>query len=119
MYRAHRISGHPMSAMRISALAGVRAPVTHVASAEVPMTHRANATYDGTITMLNAAARPSGLNVVNALSSSQKTTTGRAARPQTIVSTTRIETTVTASRQTTAAFHRVCDTDAFVIAPIL
>ena len=28
MYRAQRISGHPMSAMRISALAGVRAPVT-------------------------------------------------------------------------------------------
>ena len=72
--------------------------MTQVASADVPIRHSANATYDGTMSTLNTAARPTGLSVIQAVSSIQNRTTGSTARPHTIASTTTIETTVNASR---------------------
>src|SRR3970282_309673 len=106
MYRAQRISGHPISAIRISAFGGVRAPVTRVASAETIIRHSANAMYDGTSSRLNTSARTTGSGVVHVVSSIHARTTGEAARPQTTAWTVRIDASVQPTRHAAPAFER-------------
>lgn len=120
MYRAHRIKGHPMSTIGISASGGVRAPVSRVAIGDATMRHSAKATYEGMIARLNATARvPTFDVVVHAASSIQKSTRGRAAAPQTRVSTTAMETVVQAIRQMAPAFQPPRRADILGIAEIL
>src|SRR6187549_1773979 len=106
MYRAQRISGHPISAMRIVWSGSVRAPVRRLAAAVANIRQSANAMYDGTTRTLKAIARTRALAEIQSRTADQSATTGSAAAAHTTVSTMTINTSVTPTRHTTAADTR-------------
>src|SRR6185436_19784811 len=103
MYRDQSSSGHSRSRSFHAPLGAVRHPHTFVERADRPINANANTRYAGTSDIATTAGRRIHGLGTHSMLHDQKVKAGSTERPNTSVSTTKIETTVHTTRPVCAA----------------